>query len=171
MAAAPAAPPALAPWPAELDRKLHLLRTLPGRARAAVAGLTPAQLDEPLRSGGWNSRQVVHHIANAQLHAYLRAKMLLVEERAVIKPWDQDLWEAMPDELCGGVEASLAILDGVHERLATLFETVRPEQWGRTAFHPEYNRHVTLRDLLDTYSKHGAHHVEAIEGFRRAKSW
>ena len=171
-AAAPppaSAPPALAPWPAELERKLHLLRTLPARARSAVRGLTQAQLDEPLRKGGWNARQIVHHVANAHLHAYIRAKWLLIEERSVIKPWDQDVWEAMPDELCGGIEASLAILDGVHERLAVLFETVKPEQWGRAAFHPEYNRHVSLRDLLDNYSRHGGHHVEAIEAWRRAK--
>jgi hypothetical protein len=165
-AASPAAPPALAPWPAELERKLHLLRALPARARTAVRGLTQAQLDEPLRKGGWSSRQIVHHVANAHLHAYLRLKMVLIEEQSVIKPWDQDTWEAMGDELCGGIEASLAILDGVHERLATVFETVKPEQWARAAFHPEYKRLVSVRDLLDTYSRHGAHHVEAIEAWR-----
>jgi hypothetical protein len=141
--------PALAPFPAELDRKLHELRALPARARAAVAGLSPAQLDEPYRPGGWSARQIVHHVA---------------------KPWDQDTWEAMGDERHGPVEPSLAILDGVHARMADVLARVEPGQWGRTALHPEYGV-ITLRQLLDTYVKHGAHHVEQIEGLRRAKGW
>jgi len=162
--------PALAPWPAELDRKLHELRTLPARARAAVAGLSPAQLDEPYRPGGWSSRQIVHHVANAHMHAYLRMKFVLIEQHPTVKPWDQDTWEAMDDERHGPVEPSLAILDGVHARMAEVLSRVQPGQWGRTALHPEYGI-ITLRQLLDTYVKHGAHHVEQIEGLRRAKGW
>ncbi len=165
-----AALPALAPWPAELDRKLHELRALPARARTAVAGLTDAQLDEPHRKGGWSSRQIVHHIANAHMHAYLRMKFVLIEQHPTVKPWDQDTWEAMDDERRGPVEPSLAILDGVHARMAELLGRVKPEQWGRTALHPEYGI-ITLRMLLDTYAKHGAHHVEQVEGLRRSKAW
>lgn len=170
MPAFPDAPPALCPWPAELERKLHELRALPARARASVAGLGEAQLDTPLRPGGWTPRQVIHHVANAHLHAYLRVKFLLLEERGSIKPWDQDAWEAMEDETRGPVEPSLLLIDGVHARLAEVFARVRPEQWARTAWHPESGV-VPLRRFLDMYSWHGGHHVAQVEAWRRARGW
>ncbi|HEX5010747.1 MAG TPA: DinB family protein [Planctomycetota bacterium] len=163
--------PALAPSPAELERKLHALRALPARCRAAVRGLTDAQLDEPLRKGGWSSRQVVHHLANAHMHALLRMKALLHENHPTLKPWDQDVWEATDDERLGPVEPSLRILEGVHARMADLLARLRPADWGRTGWHPEDARVLTLRSLLDTYEGHGPHHVEAIEALRRARGW
>ena len=162
--------PALAPSPAELERKLHALRALPARCRAAVRGLTEAQLDEPLRKGGWSPRQVVHHVANAHMHALLRMKFVLHEQHPTLKPWDQDTWEVGEDERRGPVEPSLSILDGVHARMADLLARVKPSDWGRTAFHPE-NGIITLRQLMDTYEGHGAHHVEQVEALRRAKGW
>ena len=163
--------PALAPSPPELERKLHSLRALPDRCRAAVRGLSDAQLDEPLRKGGWSSRQIIHHIANAHMHAFLRMKAVLHETHPTIKAWDQDVWEATDDECRGPVEPSLRILEGVHARMADLLSRVKPAEWGRTGWHPEYCKILTLRGLMDTYEGHGAHHVAQIEELRRTKGW
>ncbi len=158
------------PAPAELERMLHLLRELPGQARDAVRGLTDAQLDTPLRAGGWTVRQVVHHVAEAHSVAFFRMKLLLTEAHPTLKPWDQDLWCAMDDERQGPVEPSLRLLEGVHGRIVELVARVRPEHWGRTAFHPDYGV-LTLRDFLATYSGHGAHHLGQVLALRRAQGW
>ncbi len=161
---------ATCPAPAELERLLHRLRELPGQAREAVRGLTDAQLDTSLRPGGWTSRQVLHHVAEAHVVAFFRMKLLLTEAHPTVKPWDQDLWCAMEDEQQGALEPSLRMLEGVHGRIVELLSRVRLEQWGRTAFHPQYGV-LTLRDFLVTYSGHGAHHVEQVVALRRAKGW
>ena len=162
--------PALAPSPAELERKLHALRALPARCRAAVRGLGEAQLDEPLRKGGWSPRQVVHHVANAHMHALLRMKFVLHEQHPTLKPWDQDTWALLADSQDAPVEASLATLDGVHARMAQVLEAAPPEAFERGAFHPE-NGEMTLDSLVEIYGGHGPHHVKQILALRRAKGW
>jgi len=153
-------------------RAAHIaaIRALPDQARAAVAGLTPAQLDTPYREGGWTVRQVIHHLADAHMNALIRMKLVLTEEHPTLKPWDQDTWALLADSQDAPVEASLATLDGVHARMVCVLEAAPPEAWTRRAFHPE-NGEQTLDSLVQTYSGHGPHHVKQILALRRAQGW
>jgi uncharacterized damage-inducible protein DinB len=173
MPATPSPGPAPAPTPASAATRaarIAAIRALPAQARAAVAGLTPAQLDTPYRKGGWTVRQVIHHIADAQMHALIRMKLVLAEEHPTLKPWDQDTWALLADSTQAPVEESLVVLDGVHARMARLLEAAPDSAWSRGAFHPEAGEQ-TLDSLVTTYSGHGAHHVEQIVALRRARGW
>jgi hypothetical protein len=153
-------------------RAAHIaaIRALPAQARAAVAGLTPAQLDTPYREGGWTIRQVIHHLADAQMNALIRMKLVLTEEHPTLKPWDQVTWARLADSLDAPVEESLATLDGVHARMARVLEAAPPEAFARGAFHPE-NGEMTLDSLVEIYGGHGPHHVKQILALRRSKGW
>ena len=59
----------------------------PARMRAAVAGLNEEQLDTPYRPAGWNVRQVVHHVPESHMNAYIRFKLALTEDEPAIKPY------------------------------------------------------------------------------------
>jgi hypothetical protein len=169
----PAATPAPAPPPASAAtraERIAALRALPKQARAAVAGLTPAQLDTPYRAGGWTVRQVVHHLADAHINAFIRMKLVLTEEHPTLKPWDQDTWAALADSSAAPVEESLATLDGVHARMARVLEAAPAAAFARGAFHPE-NGEMTLERLLEIYSGHGPHHLEQILALRRSRGW
>ena len=172
-AATPSPGPAPAPTPASAATRaarIAAIRALPAQARAAVAGLTTAQLDTPYRAGGWTVRQVVHHLADAHLNAFIRMKLVLTEEHPTLKPWDQDTWAALADSSAAPVEESLATLDGVHARMARVLEAAPAAAFARSAFHPE-NGEMTLERLLEIYSGHGPHHVEQILALRRARGW
>jgi hypothetical protein len=142
---------------------------LPMRMRAAVAGLTDAQLDTPYRPGGWTVRQVVHHVADSHLNAYLRLKLALTEEQPTITPYDQDAWTALADSRLP-VEMSLAMLDGVHARWTGLYRSLAAEQFGRTFNHPEIGI-VTLDGQLQMYAWHSRHHVAHITALREREGW
>jgi transposase len=137
------------------------LRDLPRQARAAVAGLTDAQLDTPYRAGGWTLRQVVHHLADAHANGFFRMRLILTEDHPTLKPYDQDAWAALPDARGGPVEDSLRLLEALHTRIVHLAEAVADEAWARTAHHPEVGE-VTFGGLIATYAEHGAHHVAQI---------
>ena len=77
--------------------KLKRLRLLPERLRAAVAGLSDAQLDTPYRDGGWTVRQVVHHFADSHANCFVRFKLALTEDWPTIKPYDEAAWARLPD--------------------------------------------------------------------------
>src|ERR1019366_10391545 len=73
------------------------LAELPARLRAAIAGLSDAQLDTPYRDGGWTVRQTVHHIADSHLNAYCRFRLALTEDAPTIKPYLETRWAELPD--------------------------------------------------------------------------
>lgn len=59
------------------------IEVLPRLLRDAVKYLSVEQLDTPYREGGWTIRQVVHHLADSHMNAYIRFKLALTEENPV----------------------------------------------------------------------------------------
>jgi len=146
------------------------IRRLPSQIEESVAGLTDEQLDTRYRDGGWTLRQVVHHVADAHLNAFIRMKLTMAEENPTIKPYDQDEWARFPDAAAFPVEASLSLLRGLHARWGALLENIAGEEWQRTAYHPEHGT-MKLEDFLRIYARHGEHHVGQILGLRQARGW
>lgn len=146
------------------------IAALPNKLEEAVRGLNDAQLDTPYRDGGWTVRQVVHHLADSHMNAFLRFKWMITEQNTKIKVYDQDVWATTP-EYALPVEPSLLLIRGLHSRwTAMLHSLTADEQWNRTADHPE-NGTVTLDRMLHIYSGHGNKHCGHIWGLRKKMNW
>ena len=154
----------------ERREKIERIRKLPGEIEAVVRGLNDQQLDTPYRVGGWTVRQVVHHVADSHMNAFIRMKLILTEDNPTIKPYSQDSWAAQPDTTKTPIHHSLGIIKGLHERWSVLLENVPESGWSRKGQHPERGE-VTLESILGIYSGHGANHVGQIAGLRRARNW
>jgi uncharacterized damage-inducible protein DinB len=152
-----------------MQEMIASIRALPDELYSAVDGLTDAQLDTPYREGGWTVRQVVHHLADSHMNAFVRMKLILTEDHPTLKPYDQDLWAMQPDAR-GSIDSSLQIIKGLHDRMAILLEQANKADFTRTAHHPE-NGEMTLTDLLRIYSSHGANHVKQITDLRARMGW
>jgi hypothetical protein len=157
--------------PASRAAAIADLAALPARMRAAIAGLGDAQLDTPYRPGGWTVRQVVHHVADSHLNAYTRFRLALTEENPTIKPYAEQQWAELPDAKSLPVEASLAILDGLHERWVALLGTLAAADYARTVVHPEHGRQMSLDFLAGMYAWHSRHHVAHITALRAREGW
>ncbi len=142
----------------------------PAALRTAVQGLSPAQLDTPYREGGWTVRQVVHHVPDSHLNAYVRYKLALTEDHPTIKPYLEDRWAELQDSRSTPVEVSLALLESLHDRWVRLLNSITPEQWKRSFNHPELGN-VPLEKNLALYSWHGRHHVTHITELRKRMGW
>ena len=138
----------------------------PAALRAAVSGLTERQLDTPYRPGGWTVRQVVHHVPDSHMNAYIRFKWTLSEDSPTIKAYNQEAWARIADTQLTPVEVSLDLLEAVHKRLVVLLESLKEEDWARPLVHPE-NGPMTLDMLLQLYAWHGRHHVAHITELRK----
>lgn len=149
---------------------IAVLAETPARLRAAVEGLNPEQLDTPYRPGGWTVRQVVHHVPDSHLNAYIRCKLALTEDEPTIKPYDQDRWAVLPDTRATPIEVSLVLLDTLHRRWVDLLRSLRPEDFRRSLQHPERGR-MTLDTVLNAYAWHSMHHVAHITGLRERMGW
>jgi uncharacterized damage-inducible protein DinB len=153
------------------ERKEHIdtLRRLPERLRAAVRGLSQAQLDTPYREGGWTVRQVVHHFADSHANSYIRFKLALTEDWPTIKAYDEAAWARLPDSRMA-IEPSLVFADGLHERLVGLLEGMKEEDFERGFLHPERGR-MNLAANLALYAWHSRHHLAHITGLRERQGW
>jgi uncharacterized damage-inducible protein DinB len=142
----------------------------PTNLRAAVKGLSEAQLDTPYRPGGWTVRQVIHHVPDSHLNSYLRFKLALTEDDPTIKPYAEDRWAELADTKSTPVEVSLVMLDSLHDRWVRLLRSLTPEQWKRTFRHPDLGP-MTLEKTLALYAWHGRHHVAHVTALRKREGW
>jgi hypothetical protein len=143
---------------------------VPAKLRAAVRGLTHQQLDTTYRPGGWTVRQVVHHLPDSHLNAYIRFRLAMTEQEPTIKPYDEQLWAQLPDARTAPIEMSLDLLDSLHKRWVLLLKSLKPSDFSRTFRHPERGI-MTLDATLALYAWHCRHHVAHITSLRQRMSW
>jgi uncharacterized damage-inducible protein DinB len=156
--------------PESRGKAIEEIAAVPGRVRAAVNGLSEAQLETPYRDGGWTVRQVVHHIPDSHMNAYVRWKLALTENEPTIKPYEESEWAKLEDGAHAPVEVSLRLLESLHERWVRLLRSVKTEQFARTFRHPDHGV-KTLDWMLFSYAWHGKHHVAHITELRKARGW
>ena len=155
---------------AELNDFLDRLQSLPSRLQAALQGLSDAQLDTPYREGGWTVRQVVHHLADSHLNAYVRMTWALTEDTPIIKPYDEKLWATTP-ETAADPAISLAFLKALHVKWVLLLKGITDSDLSRQVIHPATQRSVRLDQLMAMYAWHGDHHLAHITELRKHKHW
>ena len=156
--------------PALRQAAIDDIAATPAKVRAAVAGLSDAQLNTPYREGGWTVRQVVHHLVDSHMNAYIRLRFALTENQPTIKPYDENNWANLEDARSAPVEVSLRLLEPLHERWVRLLRSVKTEQYARTLLHPDHGV-KNLDWLLFLYTWHGKHHTAHITQLRKQKGW
>jgi len=160
--------------PASLDtdaraRAIETIAATPARLRDAVRGLTNEQIETPYRPGGWTVRQVVHHVPDSHMNAFIRFKLALTEDAPTIKPYLESEWAKLADTRAP-IETSLNLLDAVHERWVLLLRNMSPTDFDRELVHPETGRQ-RLDQVLALYGWHGPHHVAHVTSLRERMGW
>jgi len=147
------------------------LKFLPSELELAIQDLDEAQLQTPYREGGWTVHQLVHHIADSHMNAYMRFRLGLTENNPTIKPYDQDAWVLLNDVKTLPINISITLLHALHRRLVAMLENLEDDKWHRTVFHPEQKKEISIWDLLGMYAWHGKHHVTHIKNLRERNGW
>ncbi|MFN5913571.1 MAG: YfiT family bacillithiol transferase [Chitinophagaceae bacterium] len=155
----------------EKEARLSDILFLPRMLEYAVVNLTEDQLNTPYREGGWTLTQVIHHVADSHMNAFIRFKLGLTEDNPTIKPYIQHAWGETADVKQFPVNYSITLLHALHHRWYELLKTITDEQWQRTLYHPEQKTTMTLWTLLLIYSWHGKHHVAHITNLREQMQW
>ncbi|MGB5105384.1 MAG: putative metal-dependent hydrolase [Candidatus Zixiibacteriota bacterium] len=154
------------------DRKhmIDQIRNLPALVRDSVKGLNDEQLNTPYGPGKWTVLQVVHHLADSHMNAFVRMKLVLTEDHPTIKVYGQDDWARTREASQYPIQASLSIISGLHERWSNLLDSLPEPAWKRTAYHPEHGDMI-LEDFLKIYAGHGENHVGQITRLRKDRGW
>lgn len=147
------------------------IKMCPSLIEYAITNLDEQQLNTPYRNGGWTVKQLVHHIADSHMNAYIRFKLGLTEDNPTIKPYDQSAWANLSDTENLPVNISITLLHALHVRWYELLKNMKENEWQRTVFHPEQKRKITLWNLLGMYAWHGKHHAAHITKLRERMNW
>jgi len=145
------------------------IAAMPARMRDAVRGLSEAQLDTPYRPGGWTVRQVVHHVPDSHMNAFVRLKLALTEDNPTVKPYDEKAFAGLADQRLP-VDVSLALLEALHVRWVAVLTSLAPRQFERPLYHPEIGA-ITIDYQVQTYGWHSRHHVAHITRLREREGW
>jgi uncharacterized damage-inducible protein DinB len=160
------------PFSAEQKEKwLADLQFLPTEIELSIQNLDADQLHTPYRDGGWTVQQVVHHVADSHMNAYIRFKLGLTEDNPPIKPYEEGEWAKLDDIEAIPINVSLTLLHALHLRWVATIKNITDEQWMLTVFHPEHKREMTLWHLLGMYAWHGRHHTRHITELRERMGW
>jgi len=149
---------------------IRQIAEVPAKLREAVNGLTQEQLDAPYRPGGWTVRQVVHHLPDSHMNAYIRTKLCVTEHEPTIKPYEEQLWAELVDAKSAPIDSSLALLDALHLRWVTFLRSLGTADFEKKLHHP-VSGIMTLDRVLQLYAWHGRHHVAHIEALRQRMNW
>jgi uncharacterized damage-inducible protein DinB len=142
----------------------------PARLRSAVSGLNEVQLQTPYRPEGWTLRQVVHHVPDSHMNAYVRFKLAMTEDEPTIKAYREDVWAELPDARTADPDISLRLLEAVHERWVLFLRSLTTDDFRRQFRHPELGV-VPLDRNLALYAWHGRHHTAQITALRNRMNW
>lgn len=156
--------------PEERERLLDQIEEAPAKLRAAVKGLSEQQLDTPYRPDGWTVRQVLHHVPDSHMNAFIRFKLALTEDEPTIKPYHEELWANLGDVRGTPPEVSLVLLESLQQRWNCLLRSLKPADWKRTFRHPELGL-MDLDTTLAMYAWHGRHHTAQVTSLRERKGW
>lgn len=155
----------------EKEARLADILFLPRMLEYAVLNLNDDQIQTPYREGGWTVNQVIHHVADSHMNAFIRFKLGLTEDNPTIKPYIQSAWGDTADVTAVPVNLSITLLHSLHHRWYELLKTIDDEQWERTIYHPEQERKITLWELLLVYAWHGKHHAAHVTNLREQMGW
>lgn len=155
---------------AQKEKWLLDIKFLPEELERSLLNLDTVQLETPYRDGGWTVQQLVHHVADSHMNAYIRFKLGVTEENPTIKPYEEKLWAEQPDNQLP-VNISITLLHALHQRWYTAIKHLKEADWNRTIVHPEHGRQMSLWFLLGLYAWHGKHHTAHITSLRERNNW
>jgi uncharacterized damage-inducible protein DinB len=149
---------------------IDAIEAAPEQMAAALLSLTPQQLDTPYREGGWTVRQVLHHVVDSHVNAYIRMRLAATERAPAIKAYDENLWAELADSRSGPIELSVPFLAALHARWVWWLRRLDEADFARGVQHSERGP-MSIDDLLQLYGWHGRHHVAHITSLRQRMGW
>jgi hypothetical protein len=133
---------------------------------AALEGASDKELDARPAPGKWTAREIVHHLADSEMTSAVRLRLLVAEENAAIRAYDE---KAFASKLHYDRPIANSLLAFQAARLATgdLLDAMTEAEFAKTGTHPEHGPYGVDR-WLEIYAEHAHKHADQIRRARAA---
>jgi DinB superfamily len=152
---------------ADFNKHLDAAEKSPKEIAAAVSGLPDKVLRYKPSPEKWCVLEILGHLADVEIIYGYRLRQMLADNKPVIAPLDQDAWarnlgytEARAPEL-------VAFYGLARHHNLRILRRATPADYGKSAFHPETQREVTVADMVERMGGHGAGHLQQIEALKK----
>lgn len=145
----------------DINNWIQEIENLPYQLQNIIQDLPVECYEYSYKKEGWSINQIIHHLADGHMNAFIRFKLTLTEINPTIKPFDQDLWAQLNDNNLSTF-ISLQILHGLHKKWVALLKSLHQDQFNRTYFHPDYKKDFSLWVAVSLFAWHGKHHLAQI---------
>ncbi|MNN09328.1 putative metal-dependent hydrolase YfiT [compost metagenome] len=162
--------PALIFFEEDRDKFINQILLIIPKLRNLISHLTIDQLQTPYRDGGWSIQQIIHHMADNDMNAYLRFKRALTEIEPAASSYREDLWGDLHDYFETDIEISLLLLESLHKRFYILLHKLDSGQFSRT-LRTQALGLINLDTALQRFIWHNHHHISQIESLIIRKAW
>ena len=151
------------------DERKKLIELYRGGYAAVAEALLKITDEEAARKPGpdrWSVREIVHHLADSEMTAAVRLRLLIAQDRPTIHGYDQDefarrLYYDRPHE------QSLELFRLVRQSTAEILDRLTPAEWFREGIHTEAGPYG-VEAWLKTYADHAHKHARQIRVARDA---
>ena len=151
------------PYASHLDsqKPAEVIAATAAKLASLTAELSEAQLNQAPAAGKWSVREILSHLADAEIVFAFRIRQTLSEPHHVIQPFDQDHW-AKP-YLRYSAQLAIATFTAVRNWNLAVINGLTPEDLQRPVTHPERGT-MTLQTVVETMGGHDMNHIHQIEG-------
>lgn len=157
--------------PEDVRTNIQIISALPSKFINLLGGWTEEQYDTRYRPDGWTVRQLIHHVADSHINAYVRFRLALTEDNPTIKPYKEDRWAELPDAKTAQVDLSLQLMKNVHLRWVLLMNSMGAADLARTYTHPDTGRSIRLDEVIALYAWHSEHHYQHAFTLAEREGW
>jgi hypothetical protein len=126
----------------------------------ALVGATDEELDARPAPYKWTAREVVHHLADSEMTAAIRLRLLVAVDNPQIVGYDQDQF-ARRLHYDRPLESSLEAFKAARRSTAELMDAMTEAEWAREGTHTEHGRYSVSR-WLEIYGEHAHKHADQI---------
>jgi hypothetical protein len=144
---------------------LALLASAPERLAALIGGLSPEALARRPSSGKWSIQEIVAHLADDELVAAYRIRLILSSSGTAIQAFDQDLWARTGRYETIDPRIAAELFRVLRQANLALLRLLRPEEWDMYGVHAERGKE-SVRDIAMYYAGHDINHFKQIEALR-----
>lgn len=157
--------------PEDVRTNIQIISALPSKFINLLGGWTEEQYDTRYRPDSWTVRQLIHHVADSHINAYVRFRLALTEDNPTIKPYKEDRWAELPDAKTAQVDLSLQLMKNVHLRWVLLMNSMDAADLARTYTHPDTGRSIRLDEVIALYAWHSEHHYQHAFTLAEREGW
>lgn len=141
---------------------LKVQKATSAKLKKAIHGLTPKQLKWKPAPGKWSVAEIVAHLADAEIVASWRMRLIIGASGTTIQPFDQDVWASVFRYGQRDAKQSVEVFRVLRENNLAMLKAIPPESWESYGMHLERGKE-SIAHLTRMFAGHDTNHLKQIE--------